>query len=99
MLVCALLEDDCPILRLRLETLLSLKPPHVVLLATFLTARRTRPRPRPASASSSVLLGESALTGDALRLDLVWIDRNRRLVVAEKEEGTGGTQPASYLHG
>jgi hypothetical protein len=69
------IEDDCPALRLRLETF-SVKPPRALLLDTFLTAIRTRPRPWPdgcASSSSSVLLGDSALTGDALRPDLVCI--------------------------
>ena len=96
MLLRPLLEDDCP--ALLLGTLLTVRPPRALLLGTFLTARRPRPRPCPGTASSSVLLGESPLTGDTSRPDLVFITRNRRLVTVEKEEREGGKQPASYLH-
>ena len=96
MLLRPLLEDACP--ALLLGTLLTVRPPRALLLGTFLTTRHLRPHPRPASASSSVLLGESPLTGDTSRHDLVCITRNRRLVTVEKEERAGGRQPASYLH-
>jgi hypothetical protein len=96
MLLHPLLEDACP--ALLLGTLLTVRPPRAVLLGTFLTARRPQPCPRPASASSLVLLGESPLTGDTYRPDLVCITRNRRLVAMEKEERAGGRQLTSYLH-
>ena len=96
MLLRPLLEDACP--ALLLGTLLTVRPPCALLLGTFLTTRLPQPRPRPTSASSSVLLGESPLTGDTSWLDLVCITRNRCLVIVEKEERVGDRQPTSYLH-
>jgi hypothetical protein len=78
MLLRTLVEDDCP--AFMLGALLVDRPARALLLHTFLAATRTRPHPRPSPASSSVLLGDSPLTGEASRPDLVCIAGKQSLV-------------------
>jgi hypothetical protein len=59
---------------------------RALLLDTFLAATRTRPHPHPSPASSSVLLGNSPLTGEASRPDLVCIAGKRSLVGRSERE-------------